>query len=187
MYAVNTPDGEKFLVQLVGPSSYRMGNQITYRGGTLTVSKRTRDYLVRKTNGAWADFDPTPEEPIEEVMPPQFGEPGGPSIDMDDIDPEKNPPMSMEHAQQLAAMSGNIPEDVQTPDMADLNQTPTKPEPSMAGSGDMTGADLKQGQKVSGGGGKTAQAKAKPKPKPAAPKNTTIETVPSDEVATTIA
>jgi hypothetical protein len=143
MFKVDTPEGEKYLVQLVGPASYRMGGQITYRGSTLTVTKKTRDYLVRKTNGAWADFDPTPEEPIQEVMPPQFGEPGGPAIDMGDIDPEANPPLSMDHARALAMRTGNIPDAApEAPDMADLSQKAAPPVTAPEGRGDMTSADL---------------------------------------------
>lgn len=155
MYKVQTADGEKYLVQLVGPRSYRMGGQITRRGGTLTVSKKTRDYLVRKTQGAWADFDPTPPEPIEELMPPQFGEPGGPMIDMDDIDPKRNPSLTMEQAAKLAGVEVAVNEPV-GPDMEDLNQKPTAPPPSDEGKGDMTGADL-GGAKAKGGGGATAK------------------------------
>jgi len=174
MFKVNTADGERFLVQLVGPSSYRMGGQITYRGGTLTVTKRTRDYLVRKTAGAWADFDPMPEEPINEVMPPQFGEPGGPMIDMDDIDPEKNPPMSMDHARQLAIRSGHVPESLpDSPDVADLSQQAAPPPQEAEGRGDMTSADLKPDQKARGGGGKAATAPRKG--------GVTVETKPAKE------
>lgn len=157
MHKVNTPDGERYLVQLVGPASYRLGGQITYRGQTLTVTKKTRDYLVRKTRGAWADFDPNPPEPVQEVLPPQFGEPGGPAIDMDDLDPEKNPALSMQQAQALAEKSGPIDPIPDSPDMSDLNQKPAGSKDQGDGSGDMTSADLKSGQKASGGGGATAK------------------------------
>lgn len=157
MFKVQTQDGERYLVQLVGPSSYRMGGQITYRGGTLTVTKRTRDYLVRKTKGAWADFDPTPEEPVEEVLPPQFGDTGGPSIDMDDIDPERNPPMSMAHAQQLAARHSEGPVRApDSPDMADLEQRAAPAPRSEEGRGDLTSGDL---QTTPPKGGQTAPKK----------------------------
>jgi hypothetical protein len=143
MFKVDTPEGEKYMVQLVGPASYRMGGQITFRGSTLTVTKKTRDYLVRKTNGAWADFDPTPEEPIQEVLPPQFGEPGGPAIDLADIDPEANPPLTMEHARALAMRTGNIPDAApDAPDMDDLSQKAAPPDAAAEGRGDMTSADL---------------------------------------------
>jgi len=166
MFEVNTPDGPRFLVQLVGPRSYRMGAQITHRGQTLPVSKRTRDYLVRKTAGAWVDFDPTPAEPIEEVMPPQFGEASGSAIDLDDIDPKKNPAISMEHAAQLAARGREVPtnraetrpagpQSDETP-----HRDPTLPQSTIDTSerGDMTSADLKGG-KTPAPGGKTAEAK----------------------------
>lgn len=160
MYKVNVDGEEKYLVQLVGPNSYYlMGGQRVMRGGTLTVTKRTRDYLVRKTNGAWRDFDPTPDEPIEELFPPQFGEQGGPEIDMDDLDPEKNPAMTMDHARQLAARSGEAsgPGGI---DPGDLSAPAGKPDSASAeGSGDMTSADLKGSQKA-GSGGQTA---SKPK------------------------
>jgi len=161
MFEVNTPEGVRYLVQLVGPASYRMGGQITYRGGTLTVTKRTRDYLVRKTKGAWRDFDPNPAEEVEEVMPPQFGEPGGPMIDMSDMDPEKNPPMTMDHARALAAKSGReaAAHPAAGPDPGDLSQAPEQPAPAQDGSGDMTAADLTAGQ-ATGGGGKTAAKSA---------------------------
>lgn len=155
MFKVDTPEGERYLVQLVGPKSYRMGGQITYRGGTLTVTKRTRDYLVRSTKGAWADFDPEPVEEVQEVLPPQFGEPGGPMIDMGDIDPQKNPPMSMDHARQLAAKSGALsggPSDP-GPDPDDLQQAATAPAPAQDEAGDMTSADLKGKTGGSGGAG----------------------------------
>jgi len=160
MFKVDTPEGEKYLVQLVGPASYRMGAQITYRGGTLPVTKRTRDYLVRKTKGAWADFDPTPEEPIIEYFPPQFGEQGGPSIDMSDMDPTTNPPMTMGFARQLAARTGNLPDTAPDgPDVADLSQSAIPAAQNMEGCGDMTSADLTTSNKAHGGGGKTAEAK----------------------------
>lgn len=160
MYTVNTPEGERFLVQLVGPRSYRMGEQITYRGQTLTVTKRTRDYLVRKTKGAWKDFDPAPPEEIEPVFPPQFGEPNGPMLDMSDLDPAKNPSLTMDQAINLAARTGAVPmsRTPEAPDMDDLRQRPTGgAEGAGDGRGDMTGADLKPGQKAHGGGGSTAK------------------------------
>ena len=180
MYEVNTPDGPRFLVQLIGPRSYRMGNQLTHRGQTLTVSKRTRDYLVRKTAGAWADFDPTPAEPVEEIMPPQFGEYGGPAIDMDDIDASKNPAMSMEHAHLLAARGREVPTN-------GPQATPTAQQAAPASErGDMTSGDLKGGATPANGGKtaetpkgnmqiKNAPTKATPaqaKPKEVAGKNT---------------
>lgn len=155
MYKVKTADGEdRYLVQLVGPKSYRMGNQVTYRGQTLTVTKRTRDYLVRKTKGAWRDFDPTPPEPIEEVLPPQFGEVGGPLIDMGDLDPEANPALTMDQAHALAERSGAVPL-TPTPDSPDPDDLTTQPGGQMesaGGSGDMTGADLKGGKAPASGG-----------------------------------
>lgn len=179
MFKVDTPDGERFLVQLVGPRSYRMGNQVTYKGQTLPVSKRTRDYLVRKTNGAWVDYDPTPVEPVEEILPPQFGEPGGPMIDMADIDPSRNPALSLEHAQLLAsrALTGAIPEHSAYagdllgdagPDIADLSQKPLGKPLTDSGSGDMTAADLK---------GAVSPAK------PMAPAKATVKINPSKEAA----
>lgn len=162
MFAVKTSDGtEKYLVQLVGPKSYRMGNLMSFRGQTLTVSKRTRDYLVRKTNGAWQDFDPTPPEPILEVLPPQFGEPGGPMIDMEDINPKTNPAMSMQHAMMLAGgeVPSNTPADpvggpldggAASIDAEDLGQKPKGPIAAPDGAGDMMKTDLK-GAVVSGG------------------------------------
>jgi hypothetical protein len=183
MFAVKMADGtEKYLVQLVGPKSYRMGNLMAYRGQTLTVSKRTRDYLVRKTGGAWQDFDPTPPEPVQEILPPQFGEPGGPVIDLDDIDPKKNPALSMQHALQLAGVEvpTNTTGPVMTGDLidpADLGQKPSGAIDVPDGSGDMTGADLK-GAVTSGG--KSAPATGvkivqKPTPAPVKPGAVTVE------------
>lgn len=198
MYKVKTPDGERFLVQLVGPKSYRMGAQLTYRGQTLTVTKRTRDYLVRKTSGAWADFDPTPVEPIEEVMPPQFGEPGGPMIDMNDIDPAKNPAMSMDHAHQLAAKGSENHVDVtdayaqyagagvapSAPDVEDLSQQPTGSVAPSDEAGDLGAKDLKPDQKATSGGKAAATAKGAAKPKGGVVlKN---QPAPADAEATTV-
>lgn len=175
MFAVKMADGtEKYLVQLVGPKSYRMGNLMAYRGQTLTVSKRTRDYLVRKTGGAWQDFDPTPPEPIAEVLPPQFGEPGGPVIDLEDIDPKKNPALSMQHAMQLAGVevpTNTLHASADLIDPADLGQAPTGAIQMPDGSGDMTKADLKGAV----AGGKAAPASGvkmmnKPAPVAAQPK-----------------
>jgi len=166
MYEVKTADGLKYVVQLVGPRSYRMGGQMTYRGQTLTVTKRTRDYLVRKTDGAWADYDPTPPEPVDEILPPQFGEAGGPMIDMDDIDPKANPPLSPEQAAQLAGhevATHTATEEDAGIDTADLAAAPVGPIDVPNESGDLTGKDL---AKTPAPGGKTA---AKPKAK-AAPK-----------------
>ena len=169
MFKVMTADGPKYMVQLVGPASYRMGGQITFRGSTLTVSERTRKYLVRKTAGAWVDFDPTPAEEIEEVMPPQFGESGGPSIDMEDLDPKKNPPLSMAQAAALAGtevdqMGDPVDMTPDGPDLADLTQQPSaKVVDTAAGSGDMSGADLKQA-KTPAPGGKSAAKTVKAVP-----------------------
>lgn len=177
MFKVNTPQGERFMVQLVGPSSYRMNNQITYRGQCLTVQRRTRDYLVRQTNGAWKDYDPTPAQAdFDPVFPPQFGREGGPRIDMDDIDPKSNPAISMEHALQLAAQGGevatNMPDyEPEGLDTADLDQAPSGAPEAPSEAGDMSSADLKTA-KAPGAGGKTAEktggvkvtTKATPKP-----------------------
>jgi len=173
MFKVITPQGDdRYMVQLVGPASYRMGNLRAWRGQTLPVTKRTRDYLVRKTNGAWQDFDPAPQEPVEELMPPQFGEEGGPMIDMEDIDPSTNPPLSMEHAMALAAkgQGGEVPTngpiyaegaDVSGIDPADLNQKPMGSPDVPDESGDMTSADLGKGGAKKATGGATAGSTAK--------------------------
>lgn len=164
MFMVKTADGlDKYLVQLVGPRSYRMGNSMTHRGQTLTVSQRTREYLVRRTNGAWVDFDPTPPEPIEELMPPQFGDYNGPSIDMADIDPIKNPALSMEHAVKLAAHGAEVTNPYQARsggaydgvpmgiDPDDLDQAAAGAVDAPDGSGDLSGADLKSSLATAGG------------------------------------
>ena len=163
MYKVNTPDGEKYMVQLVGPASYRLKGTMAVRGQTLTVSKRTRDYLVRKCNGAWDDYDPTPAEPIDAIRPPQFGDNLGPVVDSGDFDMDSNPPLSMEQAAQLA---GHIPVADQGPafDPADLDAAP-QPAPAEQKTkaaaderGDMSSADLKPSQKNSSGGRKKASS-----------------------------
>lgn len=168
MFKVDTPQGERFMVQLVGPASYRMGALMAYRGQTLTVQKRTRDYLVRKTNGAWKDFDPTPPEPVDEILPPQFGEEGGPAIDLDDIDPGANPPMSMAHAMQLAGRGAGkeVPsnagpvqmteDDIPGIDTADLAQAPSGAPAAPQEAGDISGADLKGGKAPASGGASAA-------------------------------
>lgn len=165
MFEVKTADGMKYMVQLVGPASYRMGGQITYRGQTLTVTKRTRDYLVRKTGGAWLDFDPTPAEPIDEVMPPQFGRSTGPEIDMDDVDPQKNPPLSLENAHSLAQQGAEVALNAGAGatgpiDTADLQQAPEGAGTTPDGSGDMSGADLKKATAPASGGKTAAKASA---------------------------
>lgn len=174
MFEVDTPNGKKYMVQLVGPKSYRMGSLMAMRGQTLTVSKRTRDYLVRKTDGAWIDFDPTPEEPVEELFPPQFGEAGGPSIDMDDIDPQANPALSMDQARALAAKGGevasnegqtgpvSIEDGVPGIDTADLKQDPDGAPEGNSEDGDISGADLKGGAAKPATGGASATKPAKP-------------------------
>ena len=182
MFKVTTAEGDKFLVQLIGPKSYRMGNQITHRGGTLTVSKNTRDYLVRKTQGAWADFDPTPQDEIQEIMPPQFGDVTEPLINRADLDPKTNPPMTMEHARvlasrevDLASKAGNTRvADPAGPDVADLSQRAKPVSGDDEGRGDMTSKDLNQG-KAPASGGKTATAKG----------GMTIETKSTKDVSAT--
>lgn len=72
MFKINTKDGEKYLVALTGPRSYTIGGQRISRGGTLPVTRRTRDYLV--ATGAWADFDPNPPAAPAPVYSPRFGE-----------------------------------------------------------------------------------------------------------------
>lgn len=157
MFMITAPDGsEKYLVQLVGPKSYRMGELKALRGQSLPVSKRTRDYLVRRTGGAWVDFDPTPAEPVEEILPPQFGEVGGPAIDMADIDPTLNPAMSVDLARRLAMNGAEVAQGRYTPgedgiDTADLAATPVGAPSVPDGSGDMTGKDLKASTQAQGG------------------------------------
>jgi hypothetical protein len=152
MFKVETPDGPRYMVQLVGPRSYRYKGMMITRGGTLTVKKRTRDYLV-KTTGFFADFDPTPAEPIDVVNPPQFGDDYGPKVDEYDFDMVANPPLSQEEAIALAAKSG-----------AEVDQT-GKPvasdDPEGTEKGDLTAADLPT---VPAKGGKSAAPK---KPVPA--------------------
>jgi len=138
------------------------------RGQCLPVAKKTRDYLVRKTNGAWKDFDPeVPEEEIDHVLPPQFGEEIGPQIDLDDVNPETNPPISMEHAMALAAKSEG-------------DFTPN-------GSGDIKGADLAAKAADKGATAKNAPAKKPPtkaKPKAETPTPTVqIDTADVEVVA----
>lgn len=169
MFEVDTPEGKKCLVQLIGPRSYRMGDLMARRGQTLTVSKRTRDYLVRKTGGAWADYDPTPIEPVEELMPPQFGEPGGPSIDMSDIDVKKNPALSQEQALALANMKGPVDMTPDSPDIADLSQKAQGQAEQPDESGDLSSKDLKAGA-AQASGGASAKGGLKVTTKPAEPK-----------------
>jgi len=108
MFKVNTPDGEKYMVQLVGPRSYRMGGLKVMRGGTVTVAKKTRDYLVKTLNGAFVDYDPTPAMEVEELAFPQMGDQPSDLVDMADLDGKNNPALSQEQAAALALQGSEV-------------------------------------------------------------------------------
>lgn len=154
-FKVMTPEGEKCMVILTGPSSYRLNNLFVKRGDVITVTERTRNYLVRRT-GFFADFDPTPAEPLETFLPSQFGVPKDDLVDADDFDPTKNPSLSTEQAAALAA--GVNPNTGKPLHEADDDDGPTMTAADAAKlkddtSGDMTGGDLKNKTKT--GGSKT--------------------------------
>lgn len=163
MFKVNTPQGEKFIVQLVGPLSYAIGGMRVARGGTLTVSKRSRDYLVHKTSGAFADFDPTPAVPVDEYRMPQFGE-RVEEFDAADFDPRANPAMSQAAAIALAAQSGQFVDQngdaLQDPTEDDIASElsgvrATAPAQDLSERGDITGGDVRASMKSQGGQAKT--------------------------------
>lgn len=156
MFKVETPEGPKYMVVLTGPKSYRFGDMHVYRGGTLTVSKRTRDYLVKKT-GYFSDYDPTPSEPVEELFPPQFGEIGGPSIDLADFDPKANPALTQAQAAQLVAQMGGTVTDQHGNPVASGPVALDDPEGTEKG--DLTVGDLPDRQTK---GGATASTAMKP-------------------------
>lgn len=157
MFLVQTPEGERCMVQLTGAASYRMRHPsnpekslYVTRGGTLTVSKTLRDYLVKKTPH-FSDFDPTPVEEVDEILPPQFGGPALPEMDEGDFDMKANPVLTIEQAQALAAAQAKA---------------------DMTGRGDMTGADLpknKEGKSADADTPKTKMTVGKPKTATAKP------------------
>jgi len=155
MFTVQVDGETKYMVQLTGPASYRYGELHVRRGGTLTVTKRTRDYLVKST-GFFADYDPTPAEPIEELLPPQMGGDRGPLIDDADLDAKNNPPLTQAEAYALAQQGQSV----------DQHGKPIDNE-----RGDLTAADIVK-PTVTGGATATnakgkAAAKATAKAKPA--------------------
>lgn len=155
MFTVNTPEGTRYMVVLTGPRSYRYGNMHVHRGGVLTVTKKTRDYLVKKT-GFFSDYDPAPENPVEEIFPPQFGEDTGPQVEVEDFDMKTNPPLSQEQAMGLAAKGQAVDQNGKTVPVHN---------PADDEKGDLTSADL-AGTPPKGGASakKTATAKAKSTP-----------------------
>lgn len=156
MFVVQTPQGEKYMVQLTGARTYRQGALFCRRGGTLTVTRKTRDYLVKHT-GQFSDFDPTVNDPVEEVLPPQFGDDqdrGG--IDPADLeDLASNPPLSQAEALNLARKGHFVDQhgrkiaDVDPDDLVDTGAAEANAE-----RGDITGDDL---PKPTTKGGATAQ------------------------------
>jgi len=143
MFTVQTADGTRYMVQLTGPRSYRFKGMHITRGGTLTVQKRTRDYLVKNT-GFFKDFDPTPAEPIDEIFPPQFGDINGPGVDDDDFDMKANPPLTQEQAIALASAGAVVDQKGKPVSNDDLHGLEK---------GDMSASDL---PKSKGRGGATA-------------------------------
>lgn len=153
MFQVNTPDGPRYMVVLVVPKSYRLGSLHVMRGGVLTVTRKTRDYLVKRT-GFFADYDPMPAEPIEEVLPPQFGMPRGDVMDLSEFDPKRNPPLTQAEAAALAAHGSTVNQNGVTVN-EDGEEEGAYPKANPAAfkddtSGDMTAKDLKKGGSLVG-------------------------------------
>lgn len=166
MFQVETQDGPRYMVTLVGPRSYTPhGGKPISRGQTITVTKSTRDYLVKRTK-YFADYSPEIAEDIEEALPPQFGQDAPELFNPSDFDFGKNPPLSMDQAAMLAERGNHVNQNGEKIDADDDEAQGINPAALQGPSerGDMTGTDLKAGQKNKQGGSQTAAAPAKPKP-----------------------
>ena len=167
MFKVMVKGEEKFMVMLTGPSSYRFGNNHVKKGGTLTVARNTRDYLV-KTTGYFTDYDPTPAEQIDELAPPQFGEVRVPRISENDMNPDINPPLTQAQAFELSKKGHDVDQSGETVGagtavkaglgLSEGVGASALPPKSDEGSGDMKIGDLVSSSVK---GGATAMAKKK--------------------------
>lgn len=102
MFKVDTAEGPRFLVMLTGPRSYTLNGRRIARHETLTVTDRTRKYLL--STGMFSDYDPTPAMPPERNLPPQFGGTAQARFDASDFAGD-NPPLNVADAMLLAEQS----------------------------------------------------------------------------------
>ena len=103
MSKVQTKDGERHLVVLTGPASYTIKGRRVERGSVITVTERTRRYLV--ATGMWRDYDPTPAAEPDPVMGPQFGEQPE-KFDAGDF-ARDNPPLTSDDLRGLAGQAAS--------------------------------------------------------------------------------